>query len=100
MLVVGDSMIGAGIADRDIVLLASREPRPGEIVAAELDGGRTLKRYVVEGERHLLRSANSQYPDIPLAGRPRALGTVVGILRDYARSSSAVQGSTLPKPAE
>jgi repressor LexA len=63
----GDSMIDAQIADGDIALLRQDEPRPGQIVAALIDGATTLKRMIREGRRTFLRAENKRYPDlIPL----------------------------------
>lgn len=63
----GDSMIDAQIADGDIALLRADEPRPGQIVAALIDGASTLKRLVREGRRTFLRAENKRYRDlIPL----------------------------------
>jgi repressor LexA len=79
--VTGDSMTGAGILDGDLVALVRREPRPGDIIAALVDGTETtLKRYLKERGRAILRAANPRYRDL----RPRQLesqGVVVGLLR-------------------
>lgn len=60
----GDSMIGAGILDRDIVILELAEPRHRDIVAALIDGETTLKRYVIEKNRPFLHAENPNYPDL------------------------------------
>jgi len=60
----GDSMIGAGILDRDVVILEHSEPRNRDIVAALIDGDVTLKRYLVEGGSPFLRAENPLYPDL------------------------------------
>lgn len=60
----GDSMIGAGILDRDIVILEHAEPRNRDIVAALIDGDVTLKRYLIEGGSPFLRAENPLYPDL------------------------------------
>jgi len=61
----GDSMSGAHIVDGDIAILEQREARPGEIVAALVDNTTTtLKRYVLEDERPILRAANPNYQDL------------------------------------
>jgi len=63
--VQGDSMTGAHIVEGDIAILEKREPRPGEIIAALVDETTTtLKRYLVEEGRPLLRAANDKYRDI------------------------------------
>src|SRR5258708_6283676 len=64
----GDSMIGAGINDGDLVILENTEPRNGSIVAALIDGETTLKRLVNQRGRSYLRAENPNYPDlVPLA---------------------------------
>jgi len=60
----GDSMVGAGILDRDIVILELLEPRHRDIVAALIDGETTLKRYLVEKGRPFLRAENPKFPDL------------------------------------
>lgn len=60
----GDSMIGAGILERDVVILEHAEPRNRDIVAALIDGDVTLKRYLVEKGVPFLRAENPLYPDL------------------------------------
>jgi repressor LexA len=60
----GDSMIGAGILDRDVVILEHAQPRNRDIVAALIDGDVTLKRYLVEKGSPFLRAENPLYPDL------------------------------------
>jgi len=60
----GDSMIDAGILDRDMVILELAAPRHRDIVAALIDGETTLKRYLVQKERPFLRAENPKYPDL------------------------------------
>ena len=60
----GDSMIGAGILNRDVVILEMAEPRHRDIVAALIDGDVTLKRYLIEGGTPFLRAENPDYPDL------------------------------------
>ena len=60
----GDSMTDAHIVDGDIAILEHREPRPGDIIAALVDDTTTtLKRFVVEQGRAILRAANPRYED-------------------------------------
>ncbi len=60
----GDSMTGAGILDRDIVILELSEPRHRDIVAALIDGETTLKRYLIQHGKPVLRAENPNYPDL------------------------------------
>ena len=60
----GDSMIGAGILDRDIVIMELADPHSRDIVAALIDGHVTLKRYLVQRGKPFLRAENPNYPDL------------------------------------
>ena len=79
--VTGDSMVGANILDGDLVALVRRDPRPGDIIAALVDEtSTTLKTFVRERGRTLLRAANPRYPDLTPA-RIESQGVVVGVVR-------------------
>jgi len=60
----GDSMMGAGILERDVVILEHAEPRNRDIVAALIDGDVTLKRYLIDRGIPFLRAENPLYPDL------------------------------------
>jgi repressor LexA len=61
----GDSMIDAGIFDGDVVIVEQRRPRHGDIVAALIDGGTTLKRFIDRpGSPAYLKAENPAYPDL------------------------------------
>ena len=60
----GDSMMGAGILERDVVILEHAEPRNRDIVAALIDGDVTLKRYLIDRGVPFLRAENPLYPDL------------------------------------
>jgi repressor LexA len=66
--VTGDSMIGKHIMDGDIVIMEQNaDPKPGDVVAALIDGQSTLKTYLFERGRPFLRAENPRYPNlIPL----------------------------------
>ncbi len=76
----GDSMIDAQIADGDIALLRQEEPRPGQIVAALIDGASTLKRMVREGRRTFLRAENKRYRDLIPLESLTVQGVFVGLI--------------------
>ena len=78
--VEGDSMIGAGIKSGDVVVIEKRPHRSGNIVAALVDGRVTLKRYVEEETRRLLRAANKNYRDIVLAEESRVQGVAIAVI--------------------
>ena len=81
--VEGNSMIDAGISDGDILLLEKREARSGDIVVALIDGHATVKYYIVDGDRHLLRAANPNYPDRELSGDWSIRAVAVGLIRKF-----------------
>ena len=76
----GDSMTGAMIADGDIALLRQAEPRPGQIVAALIDGQTTLKRLVRDGRRTVLRAENPRYRDLIPSENLSIQGVLVGVV--------------------
>ncbi|HTG46670.1 MAG TPA: transcriptional repressor LexA [Actinomycetota bacterium] len=83
--VAGDSMVGAGILDGDMVVVQSQEQaRDGEIVAALLPGPAeeeaTVKRLGHDGPRVLLLPENPSYKPLEMQDG-RILGKVVAVLR-------------------
>ena len=63
--VTGHSMTGRHVCDGDLVVLEhGPEPRPGEMVAALIDGASTLKTFVVHNGRAWLQAENPRYPDL------------------------------------
>lgn len=63
----GDSMIGAGIYHKDLLIIdRSIEPSHGSIVLAHLDGDFTLKRLLKSGNSIALHAENTSYPDIKI----------------------------------
>ena len=87
--VKGDSMIGDGILDGDLVFVR-RQPnaRPGEIVVAMIEGEATVKRFFPEGDRVRLQPANPTmspiYVERAEARDLALLGLVVGVFRKVA----------------
>jgi len=79
----GDSMIGAGILDRDIVILEHATPRNRDIVAALIDGEVTLKRYLMENEAPFLRAENPLYPDLIPARELLIQGVFRALIRTH-----------------
>ncbi len=80
--VTGDSMMGAHIMDGDIVIIARREPKVGDIVAALIDGESTLKRLDrdVDGNP-VLKAENPRYPTLVPAEELTIQGVMVGLVR-------------------
>lgn len=80
LAVRGDSMIDAQIADGDIALLRPPPARPGDIVAALIDGETTLKRLVRERGRTFLRAENPRYRDLVPSESLAIQGVLVGVV--------------------
>ncbi len=76
----GDSMTGAQIADGDVALLRTEPARPGNIVAALIDGETTLKRLVRDGKRTILRAENPHYRDLIPSESLVIQGVLVGVI--------------------
>jgi repressor LexA len=79
--VSGESMVGAHIVPGDLALFERREPQPGEIVAALVDGAITLKRLVRRGGGLVLRAENPRYAEIRPAEQLEVQGVLVGLIR-------------------
>ena len=79
--VTGDSMIGDGIFDGDLVFVqAVTEANIGDLVVAHIPGsGNVVKRF--QGDR--LESANPNYPPIPLDETVRLQGRVTRVEREF-----------------
>lgn len=82
--VKGESMIEAGIYDKDYVVVEQCENAAnGEVVVALLDNGfATLKRYFKEATRIRLEPANSTMSPI-FVTKVKIQGKVVGVIRRY-----------------
>ncbi|MFP4334117.1 MAG: transcriptional repressor LexA [Wenzhouxiangella sp.] len=82
--VTGDSMIEAGIFDRDLLLVhRTPEARSGQIVVARLGDEVTVKRLRRRGRGTWLEPANAQLAPIPVSGQDdfSIEGLGVGVLR-------------------
>jgi DNA polymerase V len=67
---VGDSMLGAGIHDGDLIIVdRAVEPQAGRVVMAALGGELTIKRLERRGERLFLAPANTDYPSFDVTAR-------------------------------
>ena len=77
----GDSMIGAGIDDGDIVVIReAKEFKNGDIVLARNDDETTVKRFIHDNGKVYLKPENPKHKNIPIYPETRLLGVVVGIL--------------------
>lgn len=81
--VKGDSMLGAGILEGDIVVVRKQSSaESGDIVAALLEDEVTLKRLKKTNGKYMLVPENTKYK--PIAGKDsRILGKVIKVMRDY-----------------
>ncbi len=85
LTVTGESMIGAGIFDGDVVIVKKQEvANTGDIVVAIVDGEATVKRYFPEDGGVRLQPENDEFEPI-MVGQDvqefRIAGKVVGLLR-------------------
>ncbi len=84
--VSGDSMSWAGIHEGDTaVLRQATEAQSGMVVAAGVEDdtwAATLKYFIRENGLAVLRAANPEYADMPVTGKHRIIGHLVGVLKD------------------
>lgn len=70
---VGESMIGAGIHNGDLLVVdRSKEAQSGKVVVAVIDGELTIKRFLKKNGRLLLVAENPDYPDYDITGKEDA----------------------------
>ncbi len=82
--VSGDSMIGEGIMEGDLVIVEKgREPNNGDVVIAEVDGEWTIKYFRKQGKQITLEAANPKYPVITPRQELKIGGIVSAVIRKY-----------------
>ena len=82
--VKGDSMIDEGIREGDLVLVERRgDPKDGDIVIAEVDGGWTMKYFKKKGSIVYLKPANKNYSPIYPSYDLKVAAIVRGVIRKY-----------------
>ena len=82
--VKGDSMIDAGIREGDLVIVErGGEPRDGDIVIAEVDGGWTMKYLRTKNGKRYLEPANKDFKNIYPENDMRIAAVVKGVVRKY-----------------
>lgn len=65
--VAGDSMLGAGIHDGDLLIVdRAKEPKNGSVIIAVLDGQLTVKRLRIRRGKLSLEPENDNYPVQPI----------------------------------
>ncbi len=80
----GDSMIDEGIREGDLVLVERRgNPKDGDIVIAEVDGGWTMKYFKKKGNLIYLKPANKNYAPIYPQYDLKVAAIVRGVIRKY-----------------
>jgi repressor LexA len=86
--VTGESMLNAGIRDRDIVIVRQQPvAESGEIVVASTRKGTTVKRLFMHGDQIELRPENKLFKPIPVEedSELRILGKVIAIRHSVLR---------------
>ncbi len=82
--VTGDSMVDAGIHEKDLVLVErGRAPKDGDIVVAQVDGEWTLKYYEKRGSAVRLIAANKKYAPITPQRELVVGGVITAVVRKY-----------------
>lgn len=81
--VKGDSMIDAGIDDGDyVVIRKDNNVSKKSIVAVEVDGHATLKRFDVQGNKLILIPENKNYdPIVVSVHEARIIGSALGVIK-------------------
>jgi repressor LexA len=81
--VTGDSMVGKGIYDGDIVIVDGMEtPRSGNVVVALIDNESTLKTLIDHDGKYYLKPENENYPEITPVTELAIQGVVKTIIRN------------------
>ena len=94
--VQGDSMIGAGIFDGDLVLVKQQESAEnGDIVVALLDDEATVKTFYKDEDSITLRPENPDYEPI-VSGNVHILGKVVGFIGLFISGSTSLRRTLMP----
>ena len=79
-----DSMAGRHILAGDVLIFEhGREPRPGEVVAAFVDGESVVRSYVIQDGRAFLKAGHPEHPDLIPAQELVIQGGLVRLTRDY-----------------
>lgn len=85
MRVTGDSMIGAGIHEGDILVInRSIKPINGKIVVAVVDGEFTVKRFNIKNNKIYLAPENPEYKTIDITNTYETTiwGVVTNVVKD------------------
>lgn len=83
--VSGNSMIGAGIHDNDLLIVdRSINPINGKIVIAAIDGHLTVKRLIINKNITYLKAENAEFP--PIKVNPEAGVHIWGVVTNSIHS--------------
>ncbi|MDP3741380.1 MAG: transcriptional repressor LexA [bacterium] len=78
----GDSMIGAGILEGDLVIVKpTKDAKSGDIVVALLRDEATVKKFIEVNGRKYLKPENPKYQNIYPSDEWTVQGKVVGVIR-------------------
>ncbi len=78
----GDSMLGKNIVEGDIAIVEHGvQPRPGDVVAALIDGQVTLKTFVLQRGKAYLRAENPRYPNLIPQEELQIQGVMIALVR-------------------
>ena len=79
----GDSMVNAGILDRDLVVVRKQETAiNGEIIVALLEDEATVKRFF-KGDSEVKLMPENDYMEPIIVSDVKILGKVIGVIRKY-----------------
>ncbi|MBQ3115624.1 MAG: transcriptional repressor LexA [Clostridia bacterium] len=81
--VQGDSMINAGIYDKDMVIVTRQNTaNNGEIVVALVEDSATIKRFFIKNDKIILHPENDTMKDM-IFDNVQILGVVKGLMRKF-----------------
>jgi len=84
LVVKGDSMIGRHIVSGDTAIVEHGvTPKPGDVVAALIDGESTLKTFMTQRGKPYLCAENPRYPDLIPATDLVIQGVMVALIRNW-----------------
>ncbi|HBA83429.1 MAG TPA: repressor LexA [Verrucomicrobia bacterium] len=85
LVVRGDSMIGRGVFDGDVVVVdGAREPQDGDMVAALIDNECSLKTLVKQQGKTFLKPENPRYENLVPVDELRIQGVARTVIRNLA----------------
>nr|WP_319397113.1 transcriptional repressor LexA [uncultured Desulfobacter sp.] len=87
--VIGDSMTGAGIKNRDIAIIKWQDSvNNGEIAAVLIDNEATLKRVVLSSDRLILKPENPAFKDLEVPKNNNDTIRILGLYKGIIRTES------------